>query len=148
MQAWQRMYTLGNSKLQAMRSLFEKIKNICDEWSGKLQELISIPGVVIGSFGIIVSLLVLFFSLLVRCERSDGLRKEFQLFYQNVLFLVIYTLCDIFVIVSFLLSLLFVVIGVLQASLTLICSMDLSVCHNIRNVLAPGQQLVLIKMLS
>ena len=57
-------------KLQSMRRLFVKIHDAAIEWGGKLGIFLTVPGAAIGGLGIVVSLLVLFFSVCVRFERQ------------------------------------------------------------------------------
>jgi len=141
-QNWRDAYVLIIEKLGKMRGLFATIKDAADQWSGKLEVYVGIPGQAIGAIGIVISLLVMFFSVVVRLERQDGYMKHFQLTGQNVLFLVTYTLCDAFVVVSFALSLVFAIVAAFQATLELTCSMELFVCDIVHDELTPAVGLV------
>ena len=61
----------------------------------------------------------------------------------NIIFVVTYLMVDVYVMVSFLLALLFMLIGALQLSLTMICTADLTMCTSVRVDLTPAVKLMI-----
>jgi hypothetical protein len=97
----------------------------------------------VGAYGICIALIVECFAFVARMQRRKGHLKSIQLTLQNVLYAITYLMVDIYVMVSFLLALLFVLIGGLQLSLTMICVADLSLCSTIRLDLTPAVKLMI-----
>jgi hypothetical protein len=97
----------------------------------------------VGAYGICIALIVECFAFVARMQRRKGHMKSIQLTLQNVLYAITYLMVDIYVMVSFLLALLFVLIGGLQLSLTMICVADLSLCSTIRLDLTPAVKLMI-----
>lgn len=130
-------------KMQDIKDILRDIKTASDSASDDLRTAAMIPGTIVGAFGIAIALIVELFAIIARMKRQKGHLKTLQLTCQNVVFVVTYLMVDVYVMVSFLLALLFMLIGALQLSLTMICTADLSMCTSVRVDLTPAVKLMI-----
>jgi hypothetical protein len=130
-------------KMEEISMVLQQIKDTSDTASEDIKTVALVPGMAIGAYGIAIALIVEIFAFVARMKRRKGTVKTVQLTVQNILYIITYIMVDVYVMVSFLLALVFVLIGGLQLSLTMICVADLSMCASIRDELTPAVKLMI-----
>jgi hypothetical protein len=131
-------------KMEGIRQILEQIRQASNDASKNIRIVALLPGLIVGSYGIIIAIVVEIFAVVSRMKRQKGTIKTVQLTLQNVLYMVTYILVDVYVMVSFTLALVFMLIGGLQLSLSMICVADLSLCDSIKYELTPAVKMMII----